>query len=182
MAMEASTSWADRLVILLGEHLGSSRRTIDWAAIEAVIGSPLPPDYKQISEVLGPGEIEGGVIITAPGSSALPLDFVEFNNGLTGDYRQVQEEFGLDIPFEMFPRKEGLIAWGYTSWGDNLFWHPIGEGPAHWSVVAVEGRGPGWFEFEGGAAEFLVKMVTGEIFIDFMEGPTGIGRSYRRLG
>ena len=180
--MEASIRWADELVIALGGPAGPAHQ-VDWGDIATLLGTDVPVDFKYLAEANGAGEIEGGIIVTAPSPTAMALDFARYNQGITGDYRKYSRELAEDgFPYRFYPDSGGLIGWGYCGEG-SFFWKSSGE-PNSWTVVVMEVRGAGWFEFDGGMAEFLLKLIRREIIVDFMfeDGSEGLGGSFRRLG
>lgn len=70
-------SWSSELVDLLGGPSGSPTR-IDWDAVTEILGRPILADFRYLAEVIGPCVIEGDIILTAPGTSNLDLDFVGY--------------------------------------------------------------------------------------------------------
>ena len=173
--------WADDLIGLLGGASGPNRR-VDWSEVASKLGTDVPADFKRFSEVDGPGEIQGGIVVTSPTSVVPALDFVQYSLGTSEDFRRYGRELAeKEFPYLFHPEPGGLIGWGYSGEG-SFFWKSVGE-PDGWTVVAMEVRGPGWFEFDGGMAEFLVKLIQRELVVDFLfeDGDDRLGPSFRGL-
>jgi hypothetical protein len=152
---------------------------IDWTATERALGHALPADYKTLAHDLGPGELAGGLIIKAPHAAKPAMDLLEHHRGITDAYRRVWDVASIDYPFTLQPEPGGLIGWGRAAWGDSFFWNTHGH-PDRWSIVGLEGRGPGWFEYPGGIAEFLVKALRRELGYSAFDGLDDLSPTYTR--
>ncbi|MFI1154884.1 hypothetical protein [Streptomyces sp. NPDC020817] len=151
------------LSALLGVLIPKKRAhepSVDWHAIEAVIDSRLPGDYKKFIERLGAGSVEGCLDIRPP----LP-DAVE-GAAIRRIPREVSETFSAnswnDPAAEAAYRVEDMLIWGETSGADTLCWITAEADPDHWPV-AVYNRGDlAWFVYDCGLSEFLLKVIRGD--------------------
>lgn len=128
-----------------------------WAAVEAEIGTPLPPDYKDFVRIYGCGEFLGFFRIAVPWSWYPESRLAKQMSG-------VREILGddADRPYPIWPEAGGLIACGETDFGDLFFWLTRGA-PADWPMVFWD-RGFDRFEvFDCGLTDFLAGVLTGRI-------------------
>lgn len=131
-----------------------------WEQLEAELGTPLPPDYKDFVRLYGHGYFMRFLGVDVPRSSNgntrleknIPLVckiFAEFD---PPDGR----------PFPLWPSPEGLIPFGATDDGDYLFWLASGA-PEEWRVVVWD-RGMQEYELlDCDLTGFLAGLATGEL-------------------
>lgn len=115
----------------------------DWEAIAAATGWRFPADYRGLVEVFGAGEVEGGVSFGAPPRRGEPME--------SGILRSLPA-----------PTATTLLMWGGSDVGESYYWRCGEPDPDDWTVVVESGSGA-WVEFEMGAVEFLVRMLTGRL-------------------
>ncbi|MGW1467206.1 SMI1/KNR4 family protein [Streptomyces sp. NPDC002308] len=137
-------------------------RTVDWAAVEEELGTPLPADYRQLVETYGGGVFDETVWLLDP---ACPDD----NYNLVAQATERTET--LDKLWETEPKPALLqepgvrvLPWAYVEGtGAMLYWliRPHSE-PDSWTVLFNEGRGPLWEPHNNSCAAFLVDVLTGE--------------------
>ena len=85
-------------------------------------------------------------------------------------YIESKNKFPNDFQYEVFPNKNGLLPWGYTDNGDELFWKMKGN-VNNWEIIVYESRSPIFYSYKMGLAEFLFKLISNEIKCDiFPEG------------
>ncbi len=127
---------------------------VDWPAVEAALGTPLPGDYKAFCERWGAtGEIETSGPVTV---YRQPAEARSFGKVL----RQMRDVDGTIDHVALYPEEGGLLCWGGSESEDVLLWRT--EGPpdawevvvfryapartglpfAEWLVAALEGRLP----------------------------------------
>ncbi|MFB8036100.1 SMI1/KNR4 family protein [Streptomyces sp. NPDC056004] len=137
-------------------------RTVDWAAIEEELGTPLPTDYRQLVEIYGGGVFDETIWLLDP---ACPDD----------DYnlvaQAVERADTLEKLWETEPKPTQLetsgaraLPWAYIEGtGAVLYWlmRPEVE-PDSWTVMFNEGRGPLWEHHDSSCAAFLLAILTGE--------------------
>lgn len=131
-----------------------------WEPIEAELGVGLPQDYKDFIRLYGSGYFLQflGVYVPRSRNPHLRLQRVA---------RVVCEGLSSltpleDPPYPYWPARGGLLPFGGTDNGDDLFWLTRGA-PDDWKVV-VQDRGFDRFEtFDCDLSEFIAGLVTGEI-------------------
>jgi hypothetical protein len=131
-----------------------------WEPIEAEIGAALPQDYKDFVRLYGGGYFMEFLGVRVPRST-------NPNTRLETLVRVVCEGLSSifpleEIPYPFWPSPGGLLPFGVTDNGDDLFWLTRGA-PADWKVVVLD-RGFGRFEtFDCDLTDFLAGLATGEI-------------------
>jgi hypothetical protein len=131
-----------------------------WEPLEANLGAAFPQDYKDIVRTYGGGVMFNFLKIKTP-KSENPI--TRLGPHLV-NIRKVFLQMDDLEPYGFWPEPGGLIAFGTTYNGDELFWLPEGA-PADWKVV-VWWRGGGFepFEvFDCGLSDFLVGLATNEL-------------------
>ncbi|MEW2076087.1 hypothetical protein AB0941_21005 [Streptomyces sp. NPDC013433] len=126
-------------------------RGVNWALLEAELGSALPSDFRSLAEAY-PVLVIGGfltVSVPRPGAEALWASESREDEVLHDLYER-DDTHGY-IPF---PQPGGLLSWGESHSGDSFYWRTSPADPDAWPVV-VRGDNGDWSEFPVGAVEFL---------------------------
>lgn len=136
-----------------------------WLPVESRLGVALPHDYKKLIEIYGSGRINEFLWVFNPFSA---------NNNINLERQvdtqaQVMAEVrsgGEVVPFESFPRVDGILPFGITDNGDVLYWRTFGNSD-EWTVVVSESRTPEWESFDLSASAFLVNIIKRKIVCKF---------------
>ncbi|MEU9139314.1 SMI1/KNR4 family protein [Streptomyces sp. NPDC048404] len=152
-----STANCDRLVRLVPPPAAPVDAHGDWIAVETVIGTRLPEDYKRLVEAYGWGEFCDFLSLRTPFA-------INRHNGIqwqsprpTGSPEGDPERY----PYPLHPAPGGLLIWGTTMDADRLCWLTDGV-PEQWPVVVWSSQG--WYETHRmGAAEFLEGWAGGRV-------------------
>lgn len=106
----------------------------DWEQVEELLGTTLPKDYKQFTEIYGAGEINKFFRIYTPFTKNPSFHF-----GIWKPYaeafRPIRDNFPKDFPYPLFPEKGGALTFGFTISGDNTFWITQGI-PDRWFIAS----------------------------------------------
>lgn len=140
----------------------------DWEAIEQNLGFPLPSDYKGIVEAYGAGQFGDFIYVHQPNASNEFLDLASENDGYLEAFRDLKES-GIPVNYRLDSPTE-IICCGREDNGDPIFWHRVEQDPDTWSIVVLEARGDGEFQFEGNLSDFLYKSLTGQIQVSVFPG------------
>ncbi|AZK92711.1 MULTISPECIES: SMI1/KNR4 family protein [Streptomyces] len=136
----------------------------DWDRVEAVLGTPLPDDYKQLIEVYGGGVFDETVWVLAPGCEDEDYDLL----AQTEERGRILADLwasGEPRPAEIGDSGTRLIPWATVEEaGHYLYWlvRP-GQEPSEWTVVLNEGRGPEWESHPQSCGAFLAGLLTGDV-------------------
>ena len=135
----------------------------DWPTIEERLGSPLPPDYKELVATFGGGRFDGHLWLLEPDCGKELYDLVFDNQGRMEDLEDFWD-MGEEKPAELEEEGSRLISWGGTDNGDVLYWlvRP-GTRPDAWTVMVNESRGPRWEHFDLTCTDFLASVLSGEV-------------------
>jgi hypothetical protein len=131
-----------------------------WEPVEAELRTALPPDYKDFARLYGFGYFMEFLGISIPRST-------NPNTRLESSVPNTCEMFGQfhdrdEFPYPIWPNPGGLVPFGGTDNGDELFWLPRGA-PSNWGVVVWD-RGLGNFEpFDCDMTDFLAGLATGAL-------------------
>ncbi|ROS41143.1 SMI1/KNR4 family protein [Amycolatopsis thermoflava] len=136
-----------------------------WDRAVEEIGFQFPSDYRAFVDRYGGGAINEELHVSCPtefpyepGVSPGFAGYLEAMDLGVGDaYRSMRDSFPEDYPYPIFPEPGGLLQWGVTGGGDDLFWLTEDEDPDRWPVVIWwRNLDPRWESFPGGTVEFLL--------------------------
>ena len=124
----------------------------DWKTVENALGLQLPDDYKQFIKVYGCGVFHGRSSSLCIKSYLGPVPAKRSAENMADYFRM------LEVPFDVYPAKPGLLYLGEHKDVDTLAWHTKGE-PNEWSIVYVDVE-TGAHEIEGvGVVEFILSIL-----------------------
>lgn len=149
--------------------------TGDIAAIEAELGTKLPPDYPALVATYGYGTFVDFLHLWSPFFAPCPM--VAQARGVLDADRSVARMSKKAVPFPQFPDPEGALPFANTDNGDVVYWLTWGE-PDAWPVAVWNPRrGETYDLVEGGAVAFLTGWLGGafacKVFsddLDFRDG------------
>ncbi|MEU6550480.1 hypothetical protein ABZ915_09355 [Streptomyces sp. NPDC046915] len=126
-------------------------RHVDWAALEAGLGTALPSDFRSLAEAYPVLIVDGflSVSVPRPGTEVLWASGCRQDEILQDLY-----EMGDTEGYVPYPEPGGLISWAESDSGDSFYWRTSPADPDAWTVV-VRGANGDWSEFPVGAVEFL---------------------------
>lgn len=128
-----------------------------WPPIERQLRVVLPPDYKDFVRLYGSGYFMEFLGIKVPRSRNPNIRLISHAKAYPAESFESDE-----VPYRLWPQPGGLLPFGTTDNGDELFWLPHGP-PADWSIIVWD-RGFGTFEaFDCDLTDFLAGLATGEI-------------------
>ena len=187
MAATSADAAVDQLIEVVSPPT-TDQRAIDWNQVEPELGTPVPRDYRRICELYGPGQFDGTLMLAFP-RRGYPLDLVGYSAAVAQMHRDKRETvFSSEDPglFPVFPESEGALAWGRTDTSLTLVWRTTGD-PDQWTVAIVDDDSayPEFWEYVGGAAQFLLDVVSGALVVPILDetgyGPAG-GPRFESLG
>ena len=131
-----------------------------WESVEAELGTALPPDYKDFVRLYGNGHFMQFLGVSVP-RSLNPNTRLELSVPRTCEMFRAFDDRD-EFPYPFWPAPGGLVPFGGTDDGDELFWLSRGA-PSKW-VVVVWDRGLGRFEtLDCDLTDFLAGLATGKI-------------------
>ncbi|MFE0699712.1 hypothetical protein [Streptomyces sp. NPDC058872] len=131
----------------------------DWSSTEQALDTRLPTDYRQIADAYGPGSFCDFLHLYHPHA---PTRWTNLTGPMPATIR-TQLQHDRDNGSHPVPHDPGhLFAMGVTDNGEYLFWiaEPA-DAPEKWTIAANQARGPRWYTYGGGLADFLVAALPG---------------------
>ncbi|MFJ8475605.1 SMI1/KNR4 family protein [Kitasatospora sp. NPDC094011] len=162
------SSTLGRLGELMGDP-GRERVEVRWEGAVERLGVQLPSDFREFVERYGRVQYSGDLLVVAPPLRAGVPDEERFDglHQFNRDVGEMLEEWygwdGVDgRPYEPFPAKGCLLAWANNTSSDYFCWDTSVGDPDRWPVVVWRFGISEWVRFDGGMAEFLAAVLTGE--------------------
>nr|WTA69451.1 hypothetical protein OHB51_09995 [Micromonospora sp. NBC_00855] len=141
-------------------------RSVDWAALEAELGTALPSDFRALAEAYPVLVIDDFLMVSVPTPGAEAL---WASASREDEILQDLHEMGGTEDYVPFPQPGGLISWAASYSGDTFYWRTSPRDPDAWQVV-VRGDNGDWSEFPVGAVEFLAGVYRRTIDVGGMPG------------
>jgi hypothetical protein len=136
----------------------------EWARVEKQLGAPLPADYKEFIGRYGSGLFAGLYYVFNPFSASSSFNLFDQLKELGEYYQQEHAGDEDEYPYDVFPKKPGLLPWGHDNEGNTYFWlvKPKAK-PDDWPVIFFEPRGGGFEEFKQSMSGYLAGVLEGKI-------------------
>ncbi|WP_327147381.1 hypothetical protein [Nocardia sp. NBC_01329] len=116
---------------------------VAWDSLRVDTGWELPADYRDFVAVYGMGTISDSIGISTPRFEGYPYE----------DHLLFHAAQAL---------MDGELTWASNEAGDDFLWRCVGE-PERWGVIFRPRSGPPDHTYDMGMAEFLLRLVRGEI-------------------
>lgn len=135
-----------------------------WSEFEKQYSIILPKDFKDFINFYGVGGINNFIWILNPFEKDQNINFITKKNILLSSYEHSKKQYPNLYPFDIYPSEGGIIPWGFTDNGDELYWKS--SLIEDWLIVIYESRSSEYFEYDMSFTEFLYKLVTSQIRCD----------------
>ena len=133
-----------------------------WRNFFDTLGTELPSDYVKFIETYGTGGIDNFLWILTPFVNDDNVNYFGRQKEMTDTYIQSKKSFPQYYKHDVYPSNGGLLPWGYTDNGDELYWLTNGE-PDEWKIVVYESRSPENYIYSLTMVEFLYQIITKEL-------------------
>ena len=110
-----------------------------WAAVETVLGTQLPADFKAFTELYGSGMVDDFLYLFNPFAAGKDGNLLAEKDRVLAAYRQTRARFPDRLPLPPFPEEGGVLPLGRTENGDELYWVTQRD-PDDWPVALLESR------------------------------------------
>ena len=140
-----------------------------WDSIQDSLKIRLPDDIHEFGQIYGSGSFVDNtirVVIFNPFSPSYAENIQSRNDLLEAMKVGEGDSF---VPFDVFPKTPGLLAWGEDDNGNQLFWFTKGP-PNDWNIVVRSGDGV-FQSFEGPMSSFLARAFQRRIRVDIWPDP-----------
>lgn len=137
---------------------------VDWENVEQKLGTKLPEDYKQFINTYGSGSLGEFMMLLNPTSQNKYLNTFKKMEAMS-DFDHKQREFSnIDdtYPIPLYPNSGGILIWGITDNGEELYWLTTGE-PDNWKIIYNSTRDGEFETYDESVTSFLTKVVKGTI-------------------
>lgn len=128
----------------------------DWAAIEAEVGHPLPPDYKRLHETYGTADPRADFLVWNGIFTSSPPRLKDIHDSYELSPREEQRHRG---QHPWFPSPDNLLFCGSTEGRDLLAWDTRDPDPDRWPVLVITIAGAE--TFPGTLTELYIAELTG---------------------
>ncbi|WP_171115829.1 MULTISPECIES: hypothetical protein [Streptomyces] len=147
----------------LRDHRVLGGRGIDWAFVEAELGTALPSDFVELAEAYPPFSIDDFLSLHLPE----PGEERYFTGGISETLEILADLRDSDMSHGHVPHPEpgGLIPWGDSSEGDTFYWRTTGGHPDTWTIL-ISGHNDDWCEYRGNLTSYLTGLLTGTVAPD----------------
>ena len=139
-----------------------------WNRIQKELDISFPKDYINFIDYYGTGGIGDFWWFLTPYEEDLNVNYKKRSGEMLEAYQESKQKFPEYFSHNLYPEDDGLLPFAYTDNGDELYWLTKGN-PEQWHVVIYESRSPEFYYYSMGLAEFLCKMIKGEISCEIFE-------------
>lgn len=133
-----------------------------WNIFQDEVGIEFPSDYKEIINYYGTGGIDNFLWFLTPFETDKNVNYSFKMSVMLDAYAESKRKFPEYFSYNIFPEENGLLPWGYTDNGDELYWKTASD-TDDWEIVVYESRSPEAYHYKMGLAEFLYKLICKEI-------------------
>lgn len=133
-----------------------------WDVVEKKLGLMLPDDYKEFIDAYGTGGIGNFIWILTPFSKDANINLESKKKVMLEGYLESKSKAPEDFPFSPVTRNVGLMPWGYTENGDELYWFFTGAADKC-KIIVYESRSAIYYEYDMSFSEFIVGILAGDI-------------------
>ncbi|MFE1321876.1 hypothetical protein [Kitasatospora phosalacinea] len=157
--MDLAGAWNERLAGLV-EGRAARRREVDWAGVEARLGTGLPHGYRLLVERFGAGAFNGLSLLVPQA----PDPLLDLERNAVHLSASAAERPGRLDPYPVFPAPGGLLQWADGEDGHlQAYWLTDAGDPDRWPVLSnsADGTPEEWERFDGPVGQYLFRLFTG---------------------
>ncbi|MFF7993432.1 SMI1/KNR4 family protein [Kitasatospora xanthocidica] len=151
---------------MMGEAPTGRLHHADWRDLEAVLGTELPEDFKEIVAAYAPIQLNGHLFLSHPNTQLFNLA-KEVDRGIEAfkriNWQEGEARFRGEVP--SFGGLGGLIPVAGTDRGEAVFLIKVEGATKFWHVVGFSDDGDHFYEYEMSFAEWLYRYLVGEDMI-----------------
>lgn len=133
-----------------------------WRAVEALLSTTLPQDYKQFVATYGVGQFNQFLLVRTPFPPRSEDGVFDIREPALAIYTNLHRSFPNDLPIPPYPEPGGLLPCAETENGDTLFWRTAGV-PNAWPVVLLPRANMRLEQFDMLLTPFLAELLSGSI-------------------
>ncbi|MGC9542531.1 SMI1/KNR4 family protein [Streptomyces sp. UG1] len=154
--------WVSRILKTVSQE--NLHLEIGWDSIEYELGTPLPDDFKKLTESIGVGEFSEYLYVYTSSKKSSSFSVLGDLAGIRRALERQPSAVRVYEPYPIYtPGGEGLIPWGgAVQEGVEFYWLAGGEDPNKWPVLARLDPSEEWYRFDMTVSEFVFRMLTGD--------------------
>lgn len=140
----------------------NSRDKEQWGNVFNILVTELPSDYMKFIETYGTGGIDNFLWVLSPFVENENVNLIQKGKVIRDSYQISKNNFPEYYTHNIYPSVRGLLPWGLTDNGDELYWLTEGK-PDEWKIVVYETRASEYHIYPLSMVEFLYKTITKEL-------------------
>jgi len=125
----------------------------EWEEYQKKYNCEFPSEYKKFINAYGTGCISDFLWILTPFESNEEINIFHRAEIMYASYNYMKDLFPGEYNYSIYPEEGGLLPWGYTDNGDELYFKLTNE-----TVVVFGARYSDFYEYDMGMVEFLYKL------------------------
>ena len=145
-------------IVIVPEITYNAEKREKWDKFEKEIGIIFPNDYKKIISRYGTGGLGNFIWFLTPFVSDNNVNYTKKMREMLEAYKVSKSNFPDYFKHNIYPEEDGLLPWGYTENGDELYWK-TSSSPDNWEIVIYESASPEYYSYKMSLAEFLYKII-----------------------
>lgn len=146
-------------ILLPGNQVFETGSQNDWEQPEGKLNIKLPDDYKKYINIYGSGVIDDFLWVLNPFCKNENINLLHQSKELLEACKELRQEFPEFFTYNIFPEKNGLLPWGLTDNGDELYWKTDID-LNKWEIVVFNGGD--FYPFQMCMTEFLYNVLSGK--------------------
>ena len=146
-------------ILQIPKHTYNNGDDQKWEQYQNECNYGFPPDYKYLLNLYGTGGINNFLWILTPFEGNEEINILKRAKTMRVSLNYMKTMFPGKYNYSIFPDEGGLLPWGYTDNGDELYYK---DG----SIVVFGSRYSDFYEYRMGVVEFIYKLLMREIICD----------------
>jgi hypothetical protein len=135
----------------------------EWRNIEDKIGFHLPSDYKLFIQYYGTGALNDFLYVFNPFTLNKNLNLLSQREDMIDSYRILKYNSPEKYPFSANSDVGGLLPWGITDNGDELYWLITGKDSNQWKIVSFKASDSYYETHDLTLTEYLAQLLEGRL-------------------
>lgn len=153
---------------IINRRVAEKHSREEWLDVQRQHNVKFPSDYMGFIDLYGTGAIDNFLWIFSPWTENDNLNFFVNMKKSMCAYRYLHEESSKDYPFVLYPAANGLLPFGATDNGDELYWQNSDDNPDFWKLIIYESRSTVYYEYNLTFTDFLAGLLEGSISCEIL--------------
>lgn len=140
-----------------------------WSKFEQELGTSVPSDYREFIGSYGTGAINDFLWILNPFEENENINFIAASRYLMDAYSTLKEEYPEYYKHSVYPKRGGILPWGFTIDSDSVFW-VTNDQANKWKVGVHDKMSYKFVTYDCNMSNFLSKIIDGQISCPIFPG------------